>query len=181
MADADSTVPVIGEGMSLTETDLPAFDRAMMVAYRVLVVALLLFMTVLIGADVILRVTIGAPIRGSLDMVSLGLLTLVIFALPVSWNAGFHARMDMLYSQFGPGWKLLADMVSSLLAMIFGLLLSWQAFNYIPQIRRMESSSPTLGIPYWPFAAMIGVSGLLFALSVAIGLVHGLRAAKHES
>jgi len=143
-------------------------------------VAILAGMTLLIGADVILRLVAGAPIRGTHDIVGMGLLALVVCSLPYSWRADVHVRMDMLYGQYGPVMKLIVDLLSAATALIFGLLLAWQAARYVPDIYRRQSATVTLGIPYWPFALAIALSATAFSISIIIESILLFRAGRRK-
>lgn len=147
------------------------FDRALRFSYTASMVVLLTAMTLLIGLDVILRLVVGMPIRGAHDLVGLGLLSLFVLALPYSWRGDFHVRMDMLYGQYGPGMKRFVDVLTAIAAGSFTLLLAYQAARYVPHMIKVETSSVTLGILYWPFTIAIMVSAVVFALSILLETV----------
>lgn len=155
-----------------------AFDEALRRSYTVSMVVLLTAMTLMIGFDVILRLVLGMPVRGVHDLVGLGLLLLFVLALPYSWRGDFHVRMDMLYCNYGPGMKRFVDVLTALAAGAFALLLAYQAARYVPHMMRVQSSSVTLGILYWPFTAAIMVSAAMFALSILLETI--LLFTKHK-
>ncbi|MDP2086480.1 MAG: TRAP transporter small permease [Gemmobacter sp.] len=144
------------------------FDWLLAKTYAVSMVVMLTAMTLMIGLDVILRLVVGMPVRGVHDLVGLGLLLLFVLALPYSWRGDFHVRMDMLYGQYGPGMKRFVDLLTSLAAGGFALLLAYQAARYIPHMMKVQTSSVTLGILYWPFTIAIMISAGLFALSILL-------------
>lgn len=143
--------------------------------------ALLLGMTLLIGFDVILRFTVGAPIRGTQDLVSLSLLLVFLTALPHSWRASHHVRMDMLYGAAGDGFRRAVDIFACLAALIFAAMLAYQAFRYVPTLQKIGSGSMLLRIPYWPFAIAVGVSSVLFGIAVFLDLLMALSGRKSRS
>lgn len=147
---------------------LRTFERALRFSFTASMVVLLAAMTIMIGMDVILRLVVGMPIRGVHDLVGLGLLLLFVLALPYSWRGDFHVRMDMLYGRYGPGMKRFVDLLTALAAGTFALLLAYQAARYIPHMIKVQSSSVTLGVLYWPFTIAIMVSAAIFALSILI-------------
>ncbi len=148
-----------------------AFIRLNRKFFNISAVILLGGMTLLIGADVILRLVAGAPVRGAHDIIGMALLMLFVCSLPYSWPAGVHVRMDMLYGRYGPGVRRVVDLISSAAALIFAILLAWQAARYVPHMYRVKSSTVTLGIPYWPFTIAIAISAALFALSIIVEAV----------
>ena len=142
-----------------------AFDRLIRLTFVTGMTVMLSAMTLLIGLDVILRVVASAPIRGTHDMVGLGLLMTFICALPYSWRGSHHVRMDMLYSRFPPRWQAIVDVAAGVAAILFGVLLCYQAAVYVPIMQQRGAASVTLQIPYWPFTICIMVSAGLFVLS----------------
>lgn len=147
------------------------YDNFTSALFGISMVVMLTTMTLLIGMDVILRVFFGSPVRGTHDLVGLCLLLLFLVGLPHSWRGGYHVRMDMLYGA-SPAWfRRVVDIFAALTAIVFGLMLAYQAWRYIPHFHRIGSSTVTLRIPYWPFTIAIMVSAILFALSVLIDLL----------
>ena len=67
--------------------------------------------------------------------------------------------------------RRVVDLISSAAALIFAILLAWQAARYVPHMYRVKSSTVTLGIPYWPFTIAIAISAALFALSIIVEAV----------
>lgn len=150
------------------------YDRFTALLFGASMVVVLTGMTLLIGLDVILRVFVGTPVRGTHDMVGLSLLMLVLLALPHSWRGGYHVRMDMFYGAM-PDWlRRAVNVLSALTAIVFAVILAYQAWALLPRIQRIGSSSVTLGIPFWPFTIAIMVSAGLFAVSVLIDLALSL-------
>jgi TRAP-type C4-dicarboxylate transport system permease small subunit len=138
--------------------------------FTVSMVGMLMGMTLMIGFDVILRMGIGQPIRGTHDLVGLSLLMLFLLGLPYSWRGGHHVRMDMLYGAIPRGARRLVDIFAGVAAFIFAAMLAYQAFAYVPTLITRNAGSMLLSIPYWPFAIAIGVSAILFAIAVLMDL-----------
>lgn len=126
----------------------------------------LVAITLLTGADAILRYLAGTPIYGAYDLVGVGLLMTIIVALPDSLRTGCHVRMDILYDHYGPRMRLAVDTISHLGALAFAILVAWQAFRNVPHYARSGEATVTLGLPIWPFTLMIGLSCTMFCLSI---------------
>ncbi len=152
------------------------YDRLNRRFFTIASVIILTAMTLLIGSDVILRLVAGAPIRGTHDLVGMSLLLLVLCGLPYSWRADVHVRMDMLYGQYSPAVKKIVDLISALAALSFAVLLAWQAARYVPHMYRVQSSTVTLAIPYWPFTLAIAISAAMFAVSIVVETALSFRA-----
>lgn len=148
-----------------------AYDAFTKFMFEVSMVVMLTVMTLIIGMDVILRVFFDTPIRGTHDLVGLCLLLLVLLGLPHSWRGGYHVRMDMIYNNTPKSLRRAVDVFAAITAIVFGLLLAYQAARYIPHFIKVGSSSVTLEIPYWPFTIVILISAMLFAISVFIDIL----------
>lgn len=157
------------------------YDRFTGGIFAVSMVLMLTIMTLLIGLDVILRFAFGTPIRGTHDLVGLCMLMLFLLGLPHSWRGEHHVRMDMFYRAMSPGVRRIVDIFSALAAIVFAVMLAYQAYRYIPSLQRIGSSTVTLRIPYWPFAIVIFASAVLFAISVVFDLALTLFRRKGRS
>lgn len=158
-----------------------AYDSFTGGLFKASMILLLMGMTLLIGIDVILRFTIGAPIRGVQDIVSMSLLLVFLTALPHSWRASHHVRMDMLYTAMGDGFRKAIDVFSCLSALVFAGMLAYQAFQYVPMLKNVGMGTMLLRIPYWPFAIAIGVSSVLFGIAVILDLLMAVSGRKTRS
>lgn len=146
-------------------------DRISFEVMRWGAIALILFMTVLIGLDTLLRTFAGTAFIGTHDVVGLSLIMLFLLALPYSWAGDHHVRMDMLYQTYGPVGRYVVDFVAMFGALAMGGLIAWQAWNYVPQYMRIGTASPLLKVPYWPLAIAICVFATLFCLTVVFNMV----------
>jgi TRAP-type C4-dicarboxylate transport system permease small subunit len=171
----------LGFGPDERPAVIRAYDAFTGGLFNVSMLVLLLGMTLGIGADVILRFTIGAPIRGTHDIVTLSLLLLFLTGLPHSWRASHHVRMDMLYGAMPEGLRRMIDVFACVTALVFAAMLAYQAFRYVPSLQRIGSGTMLLRIPYWPFAIAIGVSATLFGIAVLMDLFMAATGRKPRS
>lgn len=132
---------------------------------------LIVFMTLLIGLEALLRTFLGISIFGAHDIVGISLILLFLLALPYSWAGDYHVRMDMLYRTYGRVPRLIVDLVGLVGALAFGGFIAWQAWLYVPSFMRIGTASPLLKIPYWPLAATICLFSTLFCLAAIHNMV----------
>lgn len=180
MTDHTDEPPTSGEPRIAVPTGL--IDRISFEVMRWGAVILVLFMTLLIGLDALLRTFAGIAFPGTHDVVGLCLILLVLVALPYSWTGDHHVRMDMLFQTYGPVGRYLTDLVAMVGALALGGLIAWQAWNYVPQFIRVGTASPLLKIPYWPLAVVICLFAALFCLAVLYNMAQRtVRLARGDS
>lgn len=135
----------------------------------------LVAVTLLTGFDAILRYVAGMPIVGAYDLVGMGLLLTIVFALPDSLRTGCHVRMDILYDHYGPVMRRVIDLLTQGAALAFGGIIAWRAIHFVPVYMKTGEATITLGMPVWPFVTLIALSCVLFCLSVLASVVTGLK------
>ncbi|MFD1796960.1 TRAP transporter small permease [Paracoccus aurantiacus] len=153
------------------ETELKGVPRAMLWIASVALAAMML----VVVADVLLRFTINKPVRGSYDMVSIGLLVMVVFGIaPVIARKG-----EILIDLIDP--LLTRRMLHGLgLITIFGTLalfvfLGWAMIGPAIDAWKWGGYSLELGLPVWTLwaVAFIGMAGILW--TVVVRLIRTLR------
>ncbi|MGE0256678.1 MAG: TRAP transporter small permease [Alphaproteobacteria bacterium] len=173
------TAPDDGGGEAEIDVPRGTVDRITFEILRWGSIVLIVFMTLLIGLEALLRTLIGFSIFGAHDIIGLSLILMFLLALPYSWAGDYHVRMDMLYRSYGPVPRFLTDLVATAGALAFGGFIAWQAWIYVPSFMKIGTASPLLKIPYWPLAAAIFAFATLFCLAVAYNMVRrALRLAK---
>ncbi len=84
-------------------------------------------------------------------------------------NKGEHVRVDVLYARFTPRAQAAVDLLSSVLAVAFALLVIRYSLPYVQQSYSIgEISSDPGGLKYrWALKALIPAGFALFALQAA--------------
>ena len=76
-----------------------------------------------------------------------------------------HVRVDVIYSQFSPRGKAIADIVTSVFFFIFTLTLMWTGARFaLDAINNSEVSFTEWGIQYWPVKLTMPIGAALIAL-----------------
>lgn len=80
-----------------------------------------------------------------------------------------HVRVDVIYSQFSPRGKAVADIVTSVFFFIFVGVLFWTSWRFAADaISNDEHSFTEWGVQYWPIKLMMPVgAGLLFLQGIS--------------
>ncbi len=124
-------------------------DRLMAKAEEFLLASAILLMSLLLIANVLMRITIGSSITCAEELGQI-LLTVATF-IGISYVArhGKHIRMSVFYDMAGPGpRKVLATLVSLVTSLTL-YWLTWIAYNYMTAIKMSHRVTPALGIPVW--------------------------------
>ncbi|MGI6852111.1 TRAP transporter small permease subunit [Mesorhizobium sp. 1B3] len=115
------------------------------------------FMCLLVGIDVLYRNVLGAGFSAVQDLLTVALTLYFFFSLPDSLYKDAHVRMDIIYNKAGPLMRGLADTVGAVGALIFLGSIGWGAASRIWQMMAVSSETPTIGLPLWPFAALVAL------------------------
>ncbi|MCK1462977.1 TRAP transporter small permease subunit [Bradyrhizobium sp. 2] len=80
-----------------------------------------------------------------------------------------HVRVDVIYSQFSPRGKAIADIITSLFFFIFVGVLFWTSWRFAADaISNNEHSFTEWGVQYWPIKLMMPIgAGLLFLQGIS--------------
>ena len=110
-------------------------------------------------ADVVLRY-LGHPILGSYDLVSVGAVFVIGFALPrTSWQK-MHIAVDILVEKI-PRRRFILDMVTRVMALALFVLVGWNLTVLGADFFKTGEGTLTLGIPLFPMAYALGFCAFL--------------------
>lgn len=108
--------------------------------------------------NVLGRVVFNKPLGGLVDMVS------VIFALTVALSISYtekengHIKMDLLIQKLPRMGKIVLHTVTGVFAMAVLALLTYMMYYYAGKTLAAHNITMTVGIPIFPFVAVIAVS-----------------------
>lgn len=141
-------------------------------------IALTIMMTV-ITVDVILRIAINRPIRGSIEIAELLMLPAIFLAAGLVQHLKGNISVDVLYNKFPRNVKFIADIFTSLLSLgICGLILR-QSFIFQLYLIENRSMSNILKLTTAPFHVALVIGYILIVLVLIVQFVDTLmRAAK---
>ncbi len=114
---------------------------------------LMMFLTV---TDVISR-SLGHPILGAYEMVTLLLAVVIGFSIPkVSLDKG-HVIMEFLLEKLGPRSKAMMNTFTRILCIWLFVVIGYNLFIIGGEFRMSGEVSSTLKIPFYPIAYCVGV------------------------
>jgi TRAP-type mannitol/chloroaromatic compound transport system permease small subunit len=83
-----------------------------------------------------------------------------------------HVRVDVIYSQFSPRGKAIADIITSVFFFIFILTMVWTGTKFaLDAIHNSETSFTEWGVQYWPVKLTLPIGAALLALQGLAKLV----------
>lgn len=149
-------------------------DRAMMFLLALGCLALLA-MTLLTAADVGLRYFFNSPISASYELseILMGMFAPIAILYCAYKNA--HVCVDILFEHFSAAMQRVALLFSNAAVLICAVLLTWQSWHLIEELRETGLTSATLNLPMWPLAC---VFLLAFALYIPTAALHMWRGEK---
>lgn len=121
------------------------------------------FLVVLILADIGLRSFLGAPISWAHEVSGLLLICLFFLSLPGCIQSRSLLKVDFAYQFMSQGQKHHASQLSSLLLLLFSLLLTVQGYFGVQESLEYDERAYTINIPYWPFYVLISFVGAISA------------------
>ncbi len=134
-------------------------------AFAALGGASLLVMAVLTTIDVIGRNALGVPLKGTLEMVSVGLVFALFCGMPYSEVKDEHIRVDIFTDRFSPAGRATLAVAMGWLYVLLILVLSWQCFEQASFLQARNSNTGMMAIPLGPFMYTVSAAMLLFSLA----------------
>jgi TRAP-type C4-dicarboxylate transport system permease small subunit len=123
---------------------------------------------------------LGAPLKGAYELVGfMGALT-VALALGYSQVTRSHISVDVLSARYSKRTQQIMNSISSLLCMIFFILVAWQVAVFATTIWKRGETSETLRIIYHPFVYLVAICCGLLALVLFIDFLKSLAPEKGE-
>ncbi len=139
-------------------------------------IALTLMMAV-ITVDVILRIAINRPIRGSIEIAELLMLPAIFLAVGLVQYLKSNISVDVLYSKFPRKLQFITDILTSLLNLgICGLILR-QAFVFQLYLIETHNMSMILKLSTAPFHVALVIGYILIFLVLVVQFVDTLMKA----
>ncbi|GAA1549581.1 TRAP transporter small permease [Brevibacterium picturae] len=130
------------------------------------IIVILMFVT---AYDVIMRYIFAQPLEWSLPVCMLGLVIIVMFAVPNIAAQRSHIAMDLFYRKFSARGKLVADIITNTATLLFSIVVGLTAVgasaNFLAGGLR---TSGNFNLPVWIDYAVVAVGLLVLALVVIL-------------
>lgn len=136
----------------------------------VLIFILMVFMT----ADVIKQVFTGSGFLGSYEIVEIMMVCIVYFAFCYTQIVGKHIAVDLIKNNLPVLVQKILDIIISLATIAAGYLMIYCSWKNIFSVWEDGFESPTLGIPLFPFYAVVFFGSCLLELAFVMTLIENI-------
>lgn len=136
---------------------------------RVISGVIIVIVMLVTGYDVIMRYIFAQPLEWSLPVCMLGLVIIVMFAVPNIAAQRSHIAMDLFYRKFSARGKLVADIITNTATLLFSIVVGTTAAgasaNFLAGGLR---TSGNFNLPVWIDYTVVAVGLLVLALVVIL-------------
>lgn len=158
-----------GEGNVQTLKRKSRFFERLVSFPAVLAGAVIMFLTLLISADVTLRYFLNSPISHVTEMTEHGLLFVTFLGAAWVQRQEKHASVDLLYIQLSPRWRIMSKFITSILGAILCLGMTWfSAQATIIAFQRGTIFATIWGLPRGPILSIIPIGSFLLLVQFII-------------
>jgi TRAP-type C4-dicarboxylate transport system permease small subunit len=126
--------------------------------------AVLTMMMFLTAIDVFLRYLFNEPITGAFELVEFMMAVFIPFSIVYCAQQRCHVAVELILKRFPRAVHRVADIITTLLTMLFAVVIAWQSILYIKEMFSSEMTSSVLMIPVYPFVASVAIGIATFAL-----------------
>lgn len=158
------------------QRSMRALERFSELCHALGTLVILPIMAVVITLNVLMRYFLNLPFVWGEELNGLLLFLLLVLSLTYTWDQGKHIRMEILYVNFPPRLRRLADVIAGVTGIVFFGLLAIQCFRDMPYMIRTTETSEELEVPLWPFRALLALICVIFV----IRLLHFVLAGRPE-
>ena len=125
-------------------------------------------MAFLVTLNVIFRYALNMPLAWGEEINGLLLFLVLFLSLTYTWDQQKHIRMEIFYVRLKSRMRLIADLASGITGIIFFGLLGIQSVREIPYMIKTHEAGEELGIPIWPFRAIMAIVSFIFVSKLLI-------------
>ncbi|MCA0871506.1 TRAP transporter small permease [Seohaeicola saemankumensis] len=146
------------------------FDRAdtwLALTASVVLAAMMIF----VFAGAILRYAFNAPIHGGNEVVELASVAVVMLGIPYCTRRDAHVRIDLLDPLLGRSGRAFGDALYRVIGIVvLGFLVRAYVARTLDALE-FDDRTNMIGIPVWPFYALICAGMGLYALILLVQLI----------
>ncbi len=127
--------------------------------------AAMMFLT---AVDVTLRKVANMPIIGSYELVQMMMVTCGAFGLAHCAIEKGHVAVDLVTSRLPHRTRGALGIITGLIGLVVGIVLTWQAVNYIFILQKSGQMTAVLIVPLYPFVALFAFGCVLYCIVLFI-------------
>ena len=144
------------------------FVSRILIAIGATILALMMFLTAL---DVGLRYIFNSPLSGAFELVEYMMAIVIPFSIVYCAEQRGHVSVELILARFPKKIQVLVDILTTLAAMLFTIVIAWQNFLYIGEVYDSHLTSAVLLIPTYPFVLPVALGIGAFALMLLVHLI----------
>ncbi|MCB2141222.1 TRAP transporter small permease [bacterium] len=142
-----------------------------------------IIMMLIVVSDVMIRTITGQGISGSVQMIELGMLAVVFFAIANTQKLGEHVSVELIITKLPLKCQKILAIIMLLIYMTFTCVLTYYTFTRANE-SRVQGEVMWMGvevIPQWPFRYIIPVGLFLLFLRLIDELLYAFSDLKATS
>ncbi len=128
-------------------------------------------MMLLTFTDVSLRYAIRSPITATYDITGLLGLIAISLAMGYTYLEKGHISVDFLILRVNKSFQYILRVFSCFVSLVLSILVTWRSTVYGLSLLSVGETSPTVKIPYAPFAFIIALGFLSMSLLIIADFV----------
>ncbi len=125
------------------------------------VLAMMMFLTAM---DVALRYIFNRPLTGAFELAEYMMAIFIPFSIVFCADQKSHVAVELILGRFSQRVQQFFDIITTVVTMIFAILIAWQNYIYIGETYQSQMTSPVLMIPTYPFVIPTALGIGAFAL-----------------
>ena len=134
----------------------------------------LLFMPalmLLVTVDVVMRYFFNTSIEGGTEIGQLLLLVVFFASMPYCTLRYGHVYMELFYKPMKGPARRVADVLAACAGLSFAVALTWASADRLIDMYKFGEGAQQVSLPFWPFAAVLFVSGALVCVVFLVQLL----------
>ena len=137
---------------------------------------LVLFMTIAILREVIGRYLFNDPTAWALELSEYSLLFLAYLGAAYTLLVEGHVKVDIFYNRWSLKTRSIADVISSLIGMVYCAVLIWQGSKLaLMSLEHGAVSSGAMGLPLFPLQIIVPIGSALLLLQFIGRIYHSIE------
>lgn len=143
---------------------------------RMLAGVIVVVLVLITGSDVIMRYVFALPLDWSITISSVGLIAIIMLAIPDVSLRGEHIAMDLFYRQFNPRMKRTADGIVVTAVFAVCLTAGLVSFNTFASFFGAQiQTAGNFNIPVWIHYFLVAFGFLTSAVTIPLQYVLRMR------
>lgn len=124
----------------------------------------------LMVAEVLGRRLFNSPIRGTIDMIEVGMVAFALLGIAFCQRHGTHVRMDIVLMRLPGRIKWAAEAIATSVALFYVSVITYQSFQHFLRAYQIGDSTIDTQIVLWPSKLVVPMALALLTLRLLVQL-----------